>query len=322
MKFVNLGRTGLKVSRICLGAMSFGDKSWREWVLNEEESRPYIQKSLEAGINFFDTADVYSLGASEVILGRALKDFANRSDVVVATKVFSQMSDRPNDKGLSRKHILDSCDASLKRLGTDYIDLYQTHRWDYETPIDETLEALDSLVRAGKVRYLGASSMYAWQLMKALGRSEQKNLSRFVCMQPQYNLIYREEEREMLPLCEDQGIGVIPWSPLARGYVTRRPGTQTVRSGTDPFGKTLYTDPSDGAIADRICDLAKHKEVPAAQIALAWVLSKPVVTAPIIGTTKPHHLEDAIKSLDIELTAEEIAFLEELYVPHSVKDHG
>lgn len=322
MEYVRLGRTGLKVSKICLGTMTYGSKAWREWVLEEEESRPYIQRALESGINFFDTADVYSLGVSEEIVGRALRDFAKRDDVVIATKVFNAMGQGPNDQGLSRKHILQACDASLKRLGTDYIDLYQTHRWDYETPIEETMDALDSLVKAGKVRYLGASSMFAWQFAQSLYTSDLKGLSRFATMQPQYNLVYREEEREMLPLCADQGIGVIPWSPLARGLVTRRPGTSTLRSETDAFGKQLYTSDNDGAIANRVCDIADARGIPAAQVALAWVLSKPVITSPIIGASKPHHLDDALASLDVKLSPEEIASLEELYQPHPIKDHS
>jgi len=322
MEYVRLGRTGLKVSKICLGTMTYGSKAWREWVLEEEESRPYIQRALEAGINFFDTADVYSLGVSEEIVGRALRDFAKRDDVVLATKVFNSMGQGPNDQGLSRKHILQACDASLRRLGTDYIDLYQTHRWDYETPIEETMDALDSLVKAGKVRYLGASSMFAWQFAKSLYTSDLKGLSRFATMQPQYNLVYREEEREMLPLCADQGIGVIPWSPLARGLVTRRPGTSTLRSETDAFGKQLYTSNNDGEIANRVCDIADARGIPAAQVALAWVLSKPVITSPIIGASKPHHLDDALASLDVKLSPGEIASLEELYQPHPIKDHS
>jgi aryl-alcohol dehydrogenase (NADP+) len=322
MEYINLGRTGLKVSRICLGTMTYGDKAWREWVLTEEEGRPFISRALELGINFFDTADVYSVGVCEEIVGRALKDFSKREDVVIATKVFSQMGPGPNDKGLSRKHIIDACDASLRRLQTDYIDLYQTHRFDYDTPIDETVEALDSLVRAGKVRYLGGSSMFAWQFMKMLSSADRRGLHRFVSMQPQYNLVYREEEREMLPLCEDEGIAVIPWSPLARGLLTKPVGQKTVRSESDPFAQMLYTHDSDREIAKRVQELASKREVPAAQIALAWVLSKSAITSPIVGASKPHHLEDAVASLDVKLSQEEVAFLEELYVPHAVKDHS
>lgn len=322
MEYVKFGRTGLKVSKICLGTMTYGSPQWREWVLDEEASRPFIKRALEAGINFLDTADMYSVGASEEIVGRAIRDFAKRDDLVIATKVYNPMGSGPNDRGLSRKHIIQACEASLRRLGTDYIDLYQIHRWDYETPIEETMEALDSLVKSGKVRYLGASSMYGWQFAKALFTSDQRNLSRFVSMQPQYNLVYREEEREILPLCADQGIAVIPWSPLARGYVTRRPGTDTVRAQTDAFSKQLYTSENDQAIANRVCDVAEARGVPAAQVALAWVLSKPVVTSPIVGASKPHHLDDALAALEVKLTDEEIASLEELYVPHPIKDHG
>jgi aryl-alcohol dehydrogenase-like predicted oxidoreductase len=302
--------------------MTYGAKTWREWVLPEEESRPYYAQALELGINFFDTADVYSIGVSEEFTGRALKDLARRQDVVIATKVFNPMGEGPNDKGLSRKHILDACDASLRRLGTDYIDLYQIHRFDYETPIEETVEALDSLVRAGKVRYLGASSMYAWQFMRMLAAADKKGLHRFACMQPQYNLVYREEEREMLPLCEEEGIAVIPWSPLARGLLTRPVGEKTLRSENDPFGQMLYTEDNDRQIASRVQDLAAKRGVPAAQIALAWVLSKSAITAPIVGASKPHHLQDAVAALDVKMTAEEVKGLEELYVPHAVKDHS
>jgi len=322
MEYTRLGGTGLQVSRICLGMMSYGDPALRPWALEEEAAEPFVRRAADAGITFFDTADVYSTGVSEEILGRAIRYFAKRDDIIIATKLFNAMGDGPNDKGLSRKHVIQACDASLRRLGTDYIDLYQTHRWDYETPIEETMDALDSLVKAGKVRYLGASSMFAWQFMKSLAVSDQRGLNRFVSMQPQYNLVYREEEREMLPLCADQGIAVIPWSPLARGYVTRRPGTTTLRSETDPFGKSLYTMDNDAAIANRVCDLAEARGIPAAQIALAWLLSKPVVTAPIIGASKPHHLDDALAALDVKLSPEEIASLEELYVAHPVKDHS
>ncbi|AIE83446.1 putative oxidoreductase [Fimbriimonas ginsengisoli Gsoil 348] len=301
--------------------MTYGTPAWREWVLDEETSRPFIRQALEAGINFFDTADMYSLGASEEVVGRAFRDFAKREDLVIATKVYNAMGPGPNDRGLSRKHILRSCDDSLRRLGTDYIDLYQTHRWDYETPIEETMDALDSLVKAGKVRYLGASSMFAWQFMKSLSTSDVRGLSRFVSMQPQYNLVYREEEREMLPLCADQGIAVIPWSPLARGFVTRRPGASTVRAETDAFSKVLYTSEVDAEIANKVCDIAESRGIPPAQVALAWVLSKPVVTAPIVGASKTRHLDDALAALAVKLTDDEIRSLEEPYVPHLVKDH-
>ncbi|HWD40914.1 MAG TPA: aldo/keto reductase [Fimbriimonas sp.] len=322
MEFVNLGRTGLKVSRICLGAMTYGSKSFREWVLLEEESRPYIKRALELGINFIDTADVYSRGVSEEIVGRAVKDFAKREEVVIATKVHGVMGDGPNDKGLSRKHILDSIDNSLRRLQMDYVDLYQIHRFDYETPIEETLDALDTCVRSGKVRYIGASSMYAWQFMKMLSFSRENGLHSFVSMQPQYNLIYREEEREMLPLCRTEGIGVIPWSPLARGWLTRPWDAETLRRGTDPFGAQLYTSDNDRQIVDRTNQVAKERGIPAAQVALAWVLEQPGITAPIIGASKPNHLEDAVAALEVKLAEEECAKVEELYVPHPVKDHG
>jgi len=322
MEYVNLGRTGLKVSRICLGAMTYGSKKWRDWVLEEPESKPFIKKALELGITFFDTADVYSTGVSEEILGRALKEYTRREDVVIATKVHGVMGPGPNEKGLSRKHILSGIDASLQRLGTDYVDLYQIHRYDYETPLEETLEALDSCVRSGKVRYLGASSMYAWQFARALEIAKALGYHRFVSMQPQYNLIYREEEREMLPLCKAEGIGVIPWSPLARGWLTRSPETETLRRDTDPFAKQLYTEQNDIDIVHRVGEVSKAKGVPMAQVALAWMLTKPEITSPIIGASKPHHLDDAVAALDVKLTDEEIKSLEELYVPHAVKDHG
>ena len=292
---------------------------WR-WALDEETSRPFIQRALELGINFFDTANVYSNGRSEEITGKALRDFANRDEVVIATKVYFEMGPGPNDRGLSRKHILSSIDASLKRLGTDYVDLYQIHRWDYETPIEETLEALNDVVRAGKARYIGASSMYAWQFAKALFTSDLHGWTRFVSMQPHYNLVYREEEREMLPLCQDQKIAVIPWSPLARGLLTRKPTkerNETLRAQTDAFGKRLYSD-EDLMIAQRVSDVAEARGLPMAQVALAWMLSKPVITAPIIGATKPHHLDDAVAALSVQLTPDEIHHLEEAYQPHPV----
>jgi aryl-alcohol dehydrogenase-like predicted oxidoreductase len=320
--YIRLGNTGLKVSRICLGCMSYGQPNEnRPWALDEEQSRPFIQRALELGINFFDTADVYSEGMSEEVVGRALRDLALRHEVVIATKVNGVMGPGPNDRGLSRKHILDSIDASLKRLGTDYVDLYQIHRWDYETPIEETLEALNDVVRMGKARYIGASSMHAWQFAKALYTSDLHGWTRFVSMQPQYNLVYREEEREMLPLCLDQKIGVIPWSPLARGLLTGgrvKNGGETERARTDAFGKTLYTRDVDFAIAGRVSEVARQRSVPAAQVALAWILSRPAVTAPIIGATKMAHLEDAAAALTVQLSAEEIQFLEELYQPHPV----
>ena len=322
MDYIRLGATGLKVSRICLGCMSYGGPHDRwQWALDEEQSRPFIQKALELGINFFDTADVYSTGMSEQIVGRALRDFAVRDEVVLATKVHGVMGPGPNDRGLSRKHILSSIDASLKRLGTDYVDLYQIHRWDYETPIEETLEALHDIVRMGKARYIGASSMYAWQFAKTLYTADLHGWTRFVSMQNYYNLVYREEEREMLPLCHDQQVGVIPWSPLARGLLTGkrvRDGGETVRARTDAFGKSLYTRDEDFAVADRVTEVAKARGLPNAQIALAWMLSKPVITAPIIGATKSGHLEDAVASLSVRLSEEEIQKLEEDYRPHPV----
>ena len=320
MEYVRLGSTGMKVSRICLGCMSYGRPTERwPWALEEGQSRPFIQRALELGINFFDTADVYSIGASEEVVGKALRDFAARDEVVIATKVYSEMGPKPNDRGLSRKHILSSIDASLKRLGMDYVDLYQIHRWDYDTPIEETLEALNDVVRAGKARYIGASSMYAWQFAKALYTSDLHGWARFVSMQPHYNLIYREEEREMLPLCQDQKIAVIPWSPLARGLLTRKPSrerNETVRARTDAFGKMLYTREDDFAVAQRVSELAEARGLPMAQVALAWMLSKPAITTPIIGATKPHHLDDAVAALSVQLTPDEIRHLEEAYQPH------
>jgi aryl-alcohol dehydrogenase-like predicted oxidoreductase len=322
MEYERLGSTGMKVSRICLGCMSYGgpNERWR-WALDEESSRPFLKRALELGINFWDTANVYSWGKSEEIVGRAVRDFASsRDEVVIATKVNGEMGPGPNDRGLSRKHILSSIDASLKRLGMDYVDLYQIHRWSNETPIEETLEALNDVVRAGKARYIGASSMYAWQFAKALFTSDLHGWTRFVCMQPHYNLMYREEEREMLPLCQDQKIGVIPWSPLARGRLTRAPskgGNETLRAETDAFGKRLYSE-EDLAVAERVSDVADARGLPMAQIALAWMLAKPVVTAPIIGATKPHHLDDAVAAVSLQLTADEIRRLEEVYQSHPV----
>ena len=319
MKYVRLGSTGLEVSALCLGCMSYGaaDRGAHAWTLDEETSRPFISRALELGVTFFDTANVYSDGTSEEIVGRALRDFARREDVVIATKVWGRMRPGPNGAGLSRKAILHEIDASLRRLGTDYVDLYQIHRWDPQTPIEETLEALHDVVRAGKVRYLGASSMYAWQFSKALYTAERHGWTPFVSMQNHYNLLQREEEREMLPLCADRGIGVLPWSPLARGRLTRPWDETTERSATDEFGKQLY-DESDRAIVDAVRSVAQARGVPAAQVALAWVAAQPAVTAPIIGATKPHHLEDAVAALDLELTPDEIASLEAPYTPHAV----
>jgi len=322
MDTIRFGSTGLKVSRICLGCMSYGQPNERwPWALDEEQSRPFIKRALELGINFFDTANVYTAGMSETVVGRALRDFASRDEVVLATKVHGVMGPGPNDHGLSRKHILSSIDASLKRLGTDYVDLYQIHRWDYETPIEETMEALNDVVRMGKARYIGASSMYAWQFSRALYTCDLRGWSRFVSMQPHYNLVYREEEREMLPLCKDQGIAVIPWSPLARGLLTGqrvRDGGETARARTDGFGKRLYTQDEDFAIARRVDEVAAARGIPSAQVALAWMLSKTVITSPIIGATKMQHLEDAVAATSVHLSEDEIARLEELYIPHPV----
>jgi len=319
MEYTRLGNTGLEVSRVCLGMMSFGepDRGNQQWSLAEEDARPLIEKALASGITFFDTANVYSAGSSEEITGRALRDFAVRDDVVLATKVHGRMHPGPNGAGLSRKAILRELEESLRRLGTDYVDLYQIHRWDPNTPIEETLEALDSCVRSGKVRYLGASSMWAWQFSKALYLAGEHGWHRFVSMQDHYNLLHREEEREMLPLCADQGIGVIPWSPLARGRLTRDWDETTNRSETDAFGRKLYNE-GDRAIVDRVAEIASERGVSRAQVALAWVLAKPVVTAPIVGVTKEQHLDDAVAAVDVQLTDEEIARLEEPYAPHAV----
>jgi 1-deoxyxylulose-5-phosphate synthase len=322
MEMIRFGSTGMKVSRICLGCMSYGEPSEvRPWALNEEQSRPFIQRALELGIDFFDTANVYSNGMSEQVVGRAIRDFTKRDEVVVATKVHGAMGPGANDHGLSRKHILSSIDASLKRLGMEYVDLYQIHRWDFETPIEETLEALNDVVRAGKARYIGASSMFAWQFSQALYTSELHGWARFVSMQPYYNLMYREEEREMLPLCLDQKIAVIPWSPLARGMLTGqrvRNGGETERARTDGFAKRLFTRDDDFAIADRVGEIAAARGIPSAQVALAWQFAKPAITAPIVGATKMNHLDDAVASLSVKLTADEIQKLEELYQPHAV----
>ncbi len=325
MEYVRFGNTGMKVSRLCLGTMTYGRPTDRwKWALNEEESRPFIKKALELGINFFDTADMYSIGASEEVVGTALKDFARRDEVVIATKVFNPMSDAPNDGGLSRKHIMSSIDASLRRLKTDYVDLYQIHRWDYNTPIEETMEALHDIVRAGKALYTGASSMYSWQFTKALYVADLHGWTRFVSMQPHYNLIYREEEREMIPLCLDQKIAVIPWSPLARGLLTGKRSkerNETLRARTDEFGKKLYYADSDFDIIGRLSETARKLKLPDAQVALAWMLSKPAITAPIIGASKPVHLEDAVAALSLKLSQDDIKNLEELYQPHPVLGH-
>lgn len=326
MDYVNLGSTGLKVSRLCLGTMTYGSKAWRPWVLEEEEARPFIRRALELGINFFDTADMYSLGKSEEVVGRALKGFgAGRHRVVIATKAHYPMGADPNEKGSSRKHIMHSIDDSLRRLGTDYVDLYQVHRFDYETPIEETLIALNDIVRAGKALHIGASAMWAWQFMKMLSASDKLGLARFVTMQNYYNVVYREEEREMLPLCLNEGIGVIPFSPLARGFVigNRRKEDygETVRAKTDEFSKRQYYTPQDFAIVDRVTEVARKRGVNNAQIALAWILQQPGITAPIIGASKPNHLEDAIAALTITLADEELKSLAEPYQPRAIIGH-
>jgi len=320
LKYTKLGSTGLDVSPVCLGCMSYGvpSRGGHPWSLDEEASRPFIRQAFEAGINFFDTANVYSDGTSEEIVGRLLAEFAPREEIVLATKVHGVMRRAPNGRGLSRKAIVHELDASLRRLGTDYVDLYQIHRWDSHTPIEETMEALHDVVKAGKVRYLGASSMWAWQFAKAQHVAERNGWTKFVSMQNHYNVVYREEEREMLPLCLDQGVGAIPWSPLARGLVTRDPGTTTERAETDEFGKQLYRT-ADAGVIDAVATIAEKRGVPRAQIALAWVSKHPAVTAPIFGATKVHHLDDAIASTDIELTPEEISALESPYTPQPVQ---
>jgi aryl-alcohol dehydrogenase-like predicted oxidoreductase len=322
MDYVRLGKTGLKVSRICLGCMTYGvpERGSHLWTLDEEKSRPLIKQALELGINFIDTANTYSDGTSEEIVGRALRDFAKREEIVLATKVYMKMRPGPNGGGLSRKAIFNEIDASLKRLGTDYVDLYQIHRWDYETPIEETLEALHDLVKGGKTRYIGASSMFAWQFAKSLYAADARGWTRFASMQNHLNLIYREEEREMLPLCAAEGIGVIPWSPMARGRLTRDWNETTKRIETDEYGRTLYkaTEDSDRKVAEQVAEVAKARGISRAQVALGWLLAKPSVTAPIIGASKPHHLTDAAAAVSLKLSPEEIAALEQPYVPHSV----
>ena len=325
MNYTRLGRTGLRVSRLCLGCMSYGNPQWRPWVLDEEAARPFFRKAIESGINFFDTANMYSLGVSEEVTGRALREFGKLDEIVLATKVFFPMSDRPNRSGLSRKNIVQACEASLRRLGVETIDLYQIHRYDANTPIEETLEALDLLVRQGKVRYVGASSMYAWQLARMLGASDGNGWARFVSMQNHYNLIYREEEREMMPLCEAEGLGVIPWSPLARGLLARAQtpdtSTATARADTDTLTARFYDHPGDAAVLAALREVAENRSVSPAEVALAWLLSKPAVTAPIIGVTKLAHLEAAVRALDLNLTEEEIEMLEAPYQPHAVRGH-
>jgi aryl-alcohol dehydrogenase-like predicted oxidoreductase len=326
MKYINLGSTGLQVSKLCLGCMTFGvpERGDHAWTLPESESRPLIRQAVDLGINFFDTANAYSDGTSEEIVGRALKEFARREELVIATKVFFPMSADPNGRGLSRKAIFSAIDASLRRLGTDYVDLYQIHRWDYKTPIEETLEALHDVVKAGKARYLGASSMYAWQFSKALHLAREHGWTRFVSMQDHYNLLYREEEREMLPLCADAGIGVLPWSPLARGRLTREWDVETPRIRSDEYGSTLYTSTidSDRRIVGEVAAIAAARGVPKAQVALAWVAQNAVVTAPIVGASKPHHLDDAVAALSLNLTAGEMAQLKAPYVPRAVVGHS
>lgn len=322
MQYVKLGSTGLDVSRICLGCMTYGlpDRGAHEWTLDEEASRPLIRQALEAGVNFFDTANVYSDGTSEEIVGRALRDFANRDEIVLATKVHGRMRPGPNGAGLSRKAIMTEIDRSLRRLGTDYVDLYQIHRYDHHTPVEETMEALHDLVKAGKVRYIGASSMYAWEFSKAQYTAERHGWTKFVSMQNHYNLLYREEEREMLPLCADQGVGVLPWSPLARGRLTRDWGTTTERSAGDDFGSRLYLE-SDRSIVEAVTRIAGDRGVPRAQVALAWLLHQDTVAAPIVGAAKPRHIEDAVAAVELELSEKEIEELQAPYSPRAVSGH-
>jgi len=322
MKYARLGTAGVKVSRVCLGMMSYGDRSWRDWVLDEDADEPIVRKAAEQGVMFFDTADVYSRGVSEEITGRLLaRLFPKREDYVLATKVFSPMGPGPNEGGLSRKHILSSIDGSLRRLGTDYVDLYQIHRFDPSTPVEETMEALHDVVRAGKARYIGASSMYAWQFAKAQYTARLHGWTRFVSMQNHYNLAYREEEREMIPLCLDLGVGLIPWSPLARGLLTRRPSVETARSRTDEIARGLY-DESDHAVVEAVQEVAADRGLPPARIALAWLLHKPGVVAPIVGATRVGHIEDAIGALEVSLSDDEIRRLEEPYRPHPIRGHS
>lgn len=327
MEYKQLGRTGTRVSPVCLGTMTYGTPEWREWVLDEQASRPFIKKALDAGINFFDTADMYSLGESERVVGKALLDYAQRSDIVLATKVYNPMGDGPNDRGLSRKHIMDAIDGSLRRLGTDHVDLYQIHRWDYDTPVEEFMEALHDVVKAGKARYIGASSMFAWQFAKAQHVADANSWTRFATMQPMYNLVYREEEREMLPLCADQGVGVIPWSPLARGVLA---GKQHGKAGESTRAKTdqmtekwrLGASNADRKVIEAVRGIADARGVSMARVALAWVASRATVTAPIIGASKEHHLDDAVAAMDLTLTDDEQARLEAPYVPHWIAGHG
>ncbi len=326
MDYVNLGGTGLRVSRICLGMMSFGNDSDRDWVLDEDAAEPIVRAAVEGGVTFFDTADTYSAGASEVATGKLLRKLLTRDEVIVATKVFMPMTPGENGGGLSRKHILSAIDASLQRLGMDYVDLYQIHRWDPRTPIEETMAALNYVVRTGKARYIGASSMFAWQFAKAQHVAERHGWAKFASMQPHYNLVYREEEREMIPLCLDQGVGVIPWSPLARGMLagsrSREGERRTTRANSDAFADYLYSQPTDFDVVERVAEVAAERDVPSAQVALAWLLHKPGVTAPIVGATKPDHLQDALAAEQLALSEQEIARLEEPYAPHPVLGHG
>ncbi len=325
MHYHNLGKTGLKISPICLGMMTYGSSKWRDWVLDQEAARPFVQRALDAGINFFDTADVYSIGASETVTGQLLKEMAQRDRVVIATKVCNPMSGDPNDRGLSRKHIMQSIDASLKRLGTDYVDLYQIHRWDPATPIEETMEALNDVVRSGKALYIGASSMYAWQFSKAQHVAEAHGWSTFVSMQNHYNLVYREEEREMIPLCRDQGVGIIPWSPLARGFLagnrSEAKQDETTRARSDDFAHSLYYKESDFRVVEAVREVAAERGVRPAQVALAWMLQKPWISAPIIGASKLYQLDEAIGALEISLGEAEVKALESAYEPHRVLGH-
>lgn len=327
MEYINLGKSGLKVSRLCLGMMTYGSSKWRKWVLDEEQALPFVKRALEAGINFFDTADVYSVGASEEVLGNTLRTCgAKRENVVIATKVCNPMSDKVNDRGLSRKHILDSIDRSLRRLKMEYVDLYQIHRWDAATPIEETMEALHDVIKSGKARYIGASSMFAWQFAKAQYTADLHGWNRFVSMQNHYNLVYREEEREMIPLCMDQGIGLIPWSPMARGFFGgnryKQGGGETVRAQTDEFARRLYYRQEDFTVAERAWEIAEAHNISGSQVALAWILSKAYITAPIIGASKLEHLDQSIAALEVKLAPEEIKHLEELYLPHPVLGHS
>ena len=325
MEYVNLGGSGLKVSRICLGMMSYGTPEWRDYILAEEDSRPIIKRALELGINFFDTADMYSLGLSEEVTGRALSDFARRDDVVLATKTYWPMSDDVNDRGLSRKHIMQAIDNSLRRLGTDYVDLYYIHRWDYAVPIEETMEAMHDVVKAGKALYIGASSMFAWQFSKAQFTAKMNGWTPFIAMQNHMNVAYREEEREMLPLCMDQGVGVVPWSPLARGFLagnrTREKEGPTIRAKSDALAQEYYFQSGDFDVLDRVIQVSNDHDVKPAQIALAWLLNKPGITGPIVGASKMSHLEEAVAAVEIKLSAEEMAFLEEPYQPHPILGH-